>query len=107
MNISNTLCFKIYRKKNNTPQNTAPGNSVDRISYSNCWAVIGASLQSNLDNWTVFQELCDGILEGRVDLEIRSQVIGVQTQMESCNHFGIQLGVLVLRHTNNLSSTVQ
>ena len=37
---------------------------------------------------------------------VRCQVIGVQTQMQSFNFFfGIQLGVLVLRHTDNSSST--
>ena len=45
--------------------------------------------------------------EKRVDSEVRRQVIGVQTQMQSFNlFFEIQLGVLVLRHTNNLHSAI-
>ena len=50
----------------------------------------------------------DGILEGRVDSEVQGKGAGVQTQMQIFNlYFGIQLGVLVLRHTNNLSYTLQ
>ena len=44
-----------------------------------CWAIRGTLLQSILDNWAVFQELWDGILEVKVDSEILGQVIVVQT----------------------------
>ena len=44
-------------------------------------------LQSILDKWAVFQELWDRILERKVDSEIRGQVVGVQTQMQSFNFF--------------------
>ena len=46
-------------------EGTAPGISADRTLCSNHWVVIGASLQSNLDHWLIFQELWDGILEGK------------------------------------------
>ena len=50
----------------------------------------------------------DEILERKVDSEVQGQVIGVQTQIQSFNFsFEIQLGVLVLRHTDNLSSILQ
>ena len=50
----------------------------------------------------------DAILKGRVDLRARSQVIDVQTQMQSFNFFfGMQLGVLVLRHADKSSSTLR
>ena len=59
--------------------------------------------QSILDNRAVSQELRDAVLKGRVDSRARSQVIDVQTQMQSFNFFfGIQLGVLVLRHNRQL-----
>ena len=52
--------------------------------------------------------MCDGILERRVDLEVRCQVIGVQMQMQSFNFsFVLQPGDLVLRHADKLFSTVQ
>ena len=88
-------------------EDTAPGKSGDRTLCSNRWAVRGTFLQSILDKWAVC-ELWDGILEGKVYLEIQGQVIGVQTQMQSLNFFfGIQLGVSVLMHTDNLPSTLQ
>ena len=84
------------------------GNSGERTLCPNCWAVRGALLQSILNNWVVFQELWDEILEGKVDSEVQGQVIGVQTQIQSFNFsFEIQLGVLVLRHTDNLSYILQ
>ena len=73
-----------------------------------CSSVGGVSSQSILDNFRVVsQELRDGILRGRVGSRVRGQVIGVQTQIQSFNFFyGIQLGVLVLRHTGNSSSNL-
>ena len=50
----------------------------------------------------------EGILKGRVDSRVWCQVLGVQTQMQSFNFvFGIQMRVLVLRHTDNSSSKLQ
>ena len=40
-----------------------------------------------LDNWAVFDELLDDILEGKVDSEIQGQVMRVQTQKQSFNFF--------------------
>ena len=88
-------------------KNTASGNSGDRALCSNRWTVRGTLLQSILDSWAVFQDLSDDILEGKVDSEIRGQVIRVQTQKQSFNFFfWIQLGV-VLMHTDNLSSSTR
>ena len=83
-------------------------NFGDTVLWPNCWTVRGALSQSILDNWAVSQELRDAVLKGRVDSRARSQVIDVQTQMQNFNFFfGIQLGVLVLRHTDNSSSTLR
>ena len=98
INLSNTLWFKNNRKKikyslkregafYRLREDTTPGNSNNRTWCSNRWVIRGILLQSILDNWTIFQELRDGILEGKVNSEIRGQVIGVQTQMQSCNFF--------------------
>ena len=95
INLSNTLWFKNLRKTikyslkregafNRLREHTASGNSTlctgDSTLCSNCWAVRGTLLQSILDNWAVFQELCHGILEGKVDSEVRGQ-------MQSFNFF--------------------
>ena len=92
---------------NSLREDTTPGSSGDRILYSNRWAVEETLLQSMLDNWAVSQELWDVKLEVETGSEIRGQVIGVQTQMQSFKlHFGIQLRVLVLMHTINIASTI-
>ena len=99
---------KRERAFNRLRKETAPGNSGYRTLCPTGWNIGAVSLQSILDNWDVFQELWDEILAGRVDPEIRGRFVGLQTQMQSFNFFfGIQLGVLVLRHTGNLSSTLQ
>ena len=64
---------------------------------------IVALSQSILDYWAVSQELRDAVLKKRVDSRVRSQAIDIQTQMQSFNFFfGVQLGVLVLRHNSQL-----
>ena len=68
-------------------QDTTPGNPGNRTLRSNRWVIRGTLLQSILDNWAVFQELWDRILEEKVESEIRVQVIGVQMQMQSFNFF--------------------
>ena len=90
-------------------EDTAPGKSCGRTLCSNRWATRGTLLlQNKLDNSVLFQELWDGILDRKLDSEIRGQVIGVQMQIQSFDSFsGIQLGVLVLIHTDNLSFTLQ
>ena len=63
-------------------EDIAPGNSGNRTLRSNRWVARGTLLQSILDNWAV---LGNEILEGKVDSEIRGQVIGARTQMQSFN----------------------
>ena len=94
--------LKRQEASNRLREDTAPGNAGDRALCSNHWNFRGTLFQGTLDNWAVFQELWDDILEGKVDSEIRGQVIRVQTQGQSFNFFfWIQLGV-VLMHTDNL-----
>ena len=89
-------------------KDNAAGNFGDTLLWPSCWTVRGALSQSILDNWAVSQELRDAVLKGRVDSRARSQVIDVQTQMQSFNFFfGMQLRVLVLRHTGNSSFTLR
>ena len=111
--------FKIIRKKSNTLQkmegassrlrkDNAAVNFGDTILCLNFWTVRGVLSQSILDNWAVTQELRDAILKGIIDSRARIQVIDVQKQMQSFNFcFRMQLVVLVLRHTDNSSSTLR
>ena len=85
-------------------KDNAAGNFGDTKLWPTCWAVRGALSQSILDNWAVSQELWDAVLKQRVDSRSRSEVIDVQTQMQSFSFFfGIQLGVLVLRYNRQLN----
>ena len=85
--INFTQSLKRQEASNRLRKGTAPGNFGDRALCSNHWTVRGALLRSILDNWAVFQELWGDILEGKVDLKIRGQVIGVQTRKQSFNLF--------------------
>ena len=92
---------------NRLSEETAPKNSGYRTLCPTCSTFRALSLQGILDNWAVFQELRDEILEGRVDPEVRSRFVGVQIQIQRFDFFfGIQLRILVLRHTDNLSSAL-
>ena len=88
-------------------KDNAAGTFGDTTLCPNCWTVSGTLSQSILYNRAVSQELQDAILKGRVDSRTRSNVIYLQTRMQSFNFFfGIQLRVLVLRHRDNSSSTL-
>ena len=66
------------------------------------------SLHSVIKNYSVLQEVWDECLESRLQPEIRSRVIGVQAQMQRFNYiFGVVLGERILKHTDNLSRTLQ
>ena len=67
-----------------------------------------ASLQSVIDNWKVLQELWDECLETTLEPNIKGHIIGVKYQMEIFNYFlGVNLGSLLLKHSDNLSRTIQ
>ena len=61
-------------------EDTAPGKPGDITLSPNHCAVKGASLQNILDHWFIFQELQNGILEGRVDSAVR----GLQVFKRRC-----------------------
>ena len=103
INSSSTQWFKNHRTKikhslkkegafSRLREDNTPRNSGSRTWCSKSWVIKGTLLQSILDNWAVIQESWDGILEGKVDLKIRGQVIGAQTQMQRFNFF---FGILI------------
>ena len=72
------------------------------------WTVRAACLESVLENWDVLRELWSESLETKLDTEVKSRIIGVRHQMETFDYFfGVQLSNLVLRHSDNLSKTIQ
>jgi len=72
------------------------------------WTVRANSLKSVVDNYTVFQDLWDDCRAATSDTEIRARINGVDAQMQTFDFlFGVLLGHLILRHTDNLSRTLQ
>ena len=72
------------------------------------WTVRAACLESVLENWDVLRELWSQSLEIKLDPEVKPRITGVSYQMETFDfYFGVQLGNLVLRHSDNLSKTIQ
>lgn len=72
------------------------------------WTVRAASLDSVLENWEVLRELWSYSLETKLEPEVKSRIIGVRYQMETFDYFfGVQLGNIVVRHSDNLSKTIQ
>ena len=72
------------------------------------WTVCASSLQSILDNYEVLLSVWDECKDSKLDSEIRTRIIGVETQMLTFEFlFGVSLGAAILSHSDNLSKTLQ
>ena len=72
------------------------------------WTVRADSLLSILSNYSVLLSTWDEALEAAKDTESKARIQGVQAQMKMFDFlFGVSLGEMVLRHTDNLSKTLQ
>ena len=72
-----------------------------RILCPTRWTVRNETFRSIIDNY-------GSILSGRVDSEVRARVNGVASQMNTFEFFlGVHLLHIILRHTDNLSKTLQ
>ena len=72
------------------------------------WTVRGCSLESILENYSVFEMLWEEVKESSSDSETHARVNGVQAMMETFEYlFGLSLGERILKHTDNLSRTIQ
>lgn len=68
------------------------------------WIVSAGSLLSILDNYQVLLSTWEVVK----DTESKARIRGVCSQMNIFDYlFGIMLGEIVLRHTDNLSKTLQ
>ena len=72
-----------------------------------CWTVRALSLQSVLDNYEVLLQVWQEALNGSLDGKMRAHIIGVEAQMMKFDLFGVVLGSFILRHSDNLSKTMQ
>ena len=72
------------------------------------WTVRAEALQSILTNYAVLQELWVESLDQVKDSEMKARILGVASQMKTFSYlFEIVLGDLILRHSDNLSCTLQ
>ena len=79
-----------------------------RVLCPTRWTVRADSLKSVLDNYIVLQELWEEAEKTTKDSDITARVIGVASQMRNFEFFfGIYLGEMILRHSDNLSRTLQ
>ena len=89
-------------------QELAPDTPGFRVICPTRWTVRAASLQSVLDNFEVLLGFWTESQEGHLDSEIEARVIGVEAQMHTFDFlFGVALGSLILRHSDNLSKSLQ
>ena len=86
----------------------APTTPGVRILCPTRWTVKADTLQSVLDNYTVLLETWQESLTVVKDSEMRARIQGVSAQMNTFSFlFGAMLGQLLLRHSDNLSRTLQ
>ena len=65
-------------------------------------------MKSILDSWVALQQVWDESLDGKLEPEIKSRIIGVKSQMTTFDYFyGVTILQLVLRHSDNLSKTLK
>ena len=79
-----------------------------RVLCPTRWTVRAESLKSLLCNYIALQHLWEIAKSSTTDPSIKSRIIGVQFQFKKFSFlFGVHLAYLVLRHTDNLSKTLQ
>lgn len=86
----------------------APGTTGFRTLCPTRWTVRGDSLESVLKNFAVLMGVWEEAREIVKDSETRARIVGVQTMMLSFDYlFGLVLGERILKHSDNLSKTLQ
>ena len=95
-------------KKLKAEMDTDSPNAGIRVLCPTRWTVRAASLKSILDNFDVLLKVWENSLEHVKDTEMKARIQGVATQTMKFDYFfGISLGLLILRHTDNLSKAMQ
>eukprot|EP00117_Sycon_ciliatum_P039495 scpid76784/ scgid29186/ len=79
-----------------------------RVLCPTRWTVRAASLQRVLDNYQVLTAVWAEATQCKLDTEMKSRIIGVDTHMHKFEFlFGVSIGSCLLRHTDNLSRSLQ
>ena len=86
----------------------APGSPGIRTLCPTRWTVRADSMHSIIQNYSVLQELWEQAADIVHDSETIARIRGVASQMQCFDFFfGLVLGENLLRHTDNLSRTLQ
>ena len=86
----------------------APGTPGVRTLCPTRWTVRADSMQSIIQNYSVLQDLWEQAADIVHDTETIARIRGVASQMQCFEFFfGLVLGENLLRHTDNLSRTLQ
>jgi len=86
----------------------APDNPGFRVLCPTRWRVRATSFKSVIDNYVALQKLWEESIDQVSDPSIKACIIGVESQFKTFRiYFGIQLGHLILQHSDNLSKTLQ
>ena len=65
-------------------------------------------MESILDNWVALQQVWNESLDRNLEQETKGRIIVVKSQMTTSEYFyGVTVLQLVLRHSDNLSKTLQ
>ena len=95
----------IFQKLKDSISHDTPGF---RVLCPTRWTVKASSLQSIIDHYQVLLGVWEESLESSLDSEMRSRIVGVETQMLKFDFlFGVFLGALLLGHSDNLSKSLQ
>ena len=87
---------------------TAGDSGGIRVLCPTRWTVRAEAFKSILENFNILLELWDESLQIVKDTEMKARILGVQAQMKKFDYFfGVSLGLFLLRHTDNLSKTMQ
>ena len=79
-----------------------------RVLCPTRWTVRADCLDSILRNYSVLFQLWEESLDIVKEAEMRGRIIGVSTYMKSFDfYFGVVLGEMLLRHSDNLSKSLQ
>ena len=93
------------RLKETLPVGSTPGI---RVLCPTRWTVRAESIHSILTNYETLQRTWEEALQVTTDTEAKARIQGVAAQMTTFNYFfGSMLCELVLKHTDNLSRTLQ
>ena len=96
----------IFKQVKETTLTTGSGGI--RVLCPTRWTVRADSLASIISNYDALLITWEEALEAARDTETKARIIGVATQMRSFEFFfGAVLGEKILRHSDNLSQTLQ